>query len=61
VLAARFAAFAPGVTAILLGTASPEHLATAARAIADGPLSSLALDAIHAAHARVGAGWAGRI
>lgn len=61
VLAARFAAFAPGVTAILLGTASPDHLATAARAIADGPLPSPVVAAIHAAHARVGTGWAGRI
>jgi aryl-alcohol dehydrogenase-like predicted oxidoreductase len=60
-LAARFAAFAPGVSAILLGTASTEHLTRAARAIADGPLPPPALAAIQAAHARVGSGWPGRI
>lgn len=60
-LATRFSAFAPGVTAILLGTASPDHLVAAARAIAAGPLPPPVLTAIHAAHARVGSGWAGRI
>ena len=60
-LATRFAAFAPGVSAILLGTANNEHLSRAARAIADGPLPSPALAVIHAAHARVGSGWGGRI
>jgi aryl-alcohol dehydrogenase-like predicted oxidoreductase len=60
-LAARFAAFAPGVSAILLGTASPAHLTSVARAIAEGPLPSAVLASLHQAHARVGAGWAGRI
>ncbi|MGZ6132919.1 MAG: aldo/keto reductase [Myxococcaceae bacterium] len=60
-LAARFAAFSPGVSAILVGTASPAHLALAARAIAEGPLPDVVLDPIHAAHARAGQGWPGRI
>jgi len=59
--AARFAAFTPGVSAILLGTASPAHLASAAQAIAEGPLPEAVLASIHAAHARVGQGWVGRI
>jgi aryl-alcohol dehydrogenase-like predicted oxidoreductase len=60
-LAARFSAFAPGVTSILLGTATPAHLAAVARALADGPLPSPVLSAVHSAHARVGRGWTGRI
>lgn len=60
-VAARFSAFTPGVTSLLLGTASAEHLAAVARALADGPLPSPILSAIHAAHARIGRGWTGRI
>lgn len=60
-LAARFSAFAPGVSSILLGTASPEHLAAVAWALSDGPLPSPVLSAIQDAHARVGRGWTGRI
>jgi aryl-alcohol dehydrogenase-like predicted oxidoreductase len=60
-LAARFSAFAPGVGSILLGTASPEHLRSVARALDDGPLPATVLAAIHDAHARVGHGWTGRI
>ncbi len=60
-LAARFSAFAPGVTAILLGTASTEHLASVARALARGPLPGPFLAAIRAVHGRVGQGWTGRI
>ena len=60
-LAARFSAFAPGVSSILLGTASPAHLMAVARALEDGPLPSPVLAAIHAAHARVGRDWSGRI
>jgi aryl-alcohol dehydrogenase-like predicted oxidoreductase len=60
-LAARFTAFAPGVTSLLLGTASPGHLVAVARALADGPLSSPVLSGIQAAYARAGRGWAGRI
>ncbi len=61
VLAARFSAFAPGVTAILLGTASPGHLEAVARAIERGPLDAAQLGRIHAAHAAVGRAWPGRI
>ena len=60
-LAARFSAFAPGVASILLGTASPDHLLSVAGALEDGPLPAPMLAAIREAHARVGAGWAGRI
>src|SRR5262249_26280418 len=60
-VAARFSAFAPGVTSLLLGTASTGHLAAVARALADGPLPSPVLSAIYAAYARAGRGWTGRI
>lgn len=60
-LAARFTAFMPGVSSMLLGTASPGHLAAAARALAEGPLPAPVLAGIVAAHARVGRGWPGRI
>jgi aryl-alcohol dehydrogenase-like predicted oxidoreductase len=36
--AVRFAAFAPGVSAAIVGTASPEHLRAAAWAVERGPL-----------------------
>ena len=38
--AARFTAFSPGVTSILVGTTSLEHLARAVRAVERGPLAS---------------------
>ncbi|HET9036782.1 MAG TPA: aldo/keto reductase, partial [Myxococcaceae bacterium] len=60
-LAARFTAFAPGVTSILLGTASPAQLAAVARAVEEGPLPPAMLGSIRAAHERVGRGWPGRI
>ena len=60
-LASRFSAFAPGVTSILLGTASPGHLEAVARALADGPLDSPIRSTISAAWARAGRGWTGRI
>lgn len=60
-VAARFSAFAPGVTSLLLGTASTGHLAAVARALADGPLPSPVLSAVCAAYARCGRGWTGRI
>ncbi|HZJ53525.1 MAG TPA: aldo/keto reductase [Myxococcaceae bacterium] len=60
-LAARFSAFAPGVSSILVGTANPGHLGAVARALTDGPLPSPVLDSIRASHASVGRGWAGRI
>jgi aryl-alcohol dehydrogenase-like predicted oxidoreductase len=60
-VASRFSAFAPGVTSILLGTASAGHLVAVARAVADGALPSPVLSAICAAYARAGRGWTGRI
>ncbi|HTS81017.1 MAG TPA: aldo/keto reductase [Myxococcaceae bacterium] len=60
-LAARFSAYATGVTTILLGTASADHLASAVRAVAEGPLPVAMLSAIHDAYARAGRDWAGRI
>ena len=60
-LFARFAAFAPGVTAVLVGTASPEHLAAAAAAVERGPLPADHVAALRAAFAREGAAWEGRI
>lgn len=61
VLAARFAAFAPGVSAILLGTASPAHLASVAQALTQGPLPTSVCSTIQEAYTRAGAGWPGRI
>jgi aryl-alcohol dehydrogenase-like predicted oxidoreductase/predicted acetyltransferase len=57
----RFAAFAPGVDAILVGTASPAHLRAAVDAVARGPLDEDQLASLRAAWARAGAGWRGRI
>jgi aryl-alcohol dehydrogenase-like predicted oxidoreductase len=57
----RFAAFAPGVSSILLGTASPAHLAEGAAALEQGPLDPAHVAALRAAFARAGQGWAGRI
>jgi len=56
----RFAAFAPGVSAALVGTASPEHLAEAARAAEAGPLDAPRLSALRAAW-RASGGWGGRV
>lgn len=60
-LFARFAAFAPGVCSVLIGTASPAHLAEACEAAAQGPLAPPALAALRDAFARSGQGWTGRI
>ncbi len=58
----RFAAFAPGVTSILVGTASVDHLRAAAAAVAKGPLDPRVLEELRAAHASAGgATWPGRI
>jgi aryl-alcohol dehydrogenase-like predicted oxidoreductase len=60
-LFARFSAFAPGVSAVLLGTASSTHLAEVAAAVARGPLPAEEAAALRASFARVGRGWAGRV
>jgi len=59
--AIRFAAFQPGVTTALVGTASLEHLASAVRAAAEGPLPPVDAAALLSAFDRHGAAWAGVI
>ena len=60
-LFARFAAFAPGVSSMLVGTASPEHLRAALAAVKQGPLGPARVAGARRAFARVGAAWAGRV
>ncbi len=60
-LFARFAAFAPGVSAVLVGTGRPAHLAEVVSAIERGPLEPERAAALRAAWDRVGRGWAGRV
>ena len=60
-LFARFAAFAPGVSAILLGTSSPAHLAAASAAVAAGPLDPAFAAGLRLAWSRAGQGWGGRV
>jgi len=58
---ARFAAHAPGVSAVLVGTASPSHLAEIVEAVRCGPLADEEAMEARAAFARVGRDWTGRI
>ncbi len=60
-LFARFAAFSPGVSSILLGTSSVEHLQAAASAVEAGPLAAPLAAILRDGFARVGSGWAGRV
>ena len=57
----RFAAFAPGVGTMLVGTASAAHLLEAVAVVAKGPLEPGRVAELRAAFARAGAGWRGRI
>jgi aryl-alcohol dehydrogenase-like predicted oxidoreductase len=57
----RFAAFAPGVSAVLVGTASLAHLRDAAGAVEQGPLDPGRLASLRGAFAGVGRGWSGRV
>lgn len=57
----RFAAHAPGVSAVLVGTASATHLREAVHAVGDGPLPEEEVSAWRAAWGRAGRGWRGRI
>jgi aryl-alcohol dehydrogenase-like predicted oxidoreductase len=57
----RFAAFAPGVSSALVGTASASHLAEAVGAAEEGPLEPELAAALRAAWARAGLGWGGRV
>lgn len=60
-LFARFAAFAPGVSSILAGTASIAHLAETIDAVALGPLEAGLTAELRSAFSRLGAGWDGRV
>ncbi|HEX5044327.1 MAG TPA: aldo/keto reductase [Candidatus Polarisedimenticolaceae bacterium] len=60
-LAIRFAAHAPGVTAILVGTRSLERLARAVELAAAGPLPEARLDAMRARFRSCDAGWVGQV
>jgi len=57
----RFAAFAPGVSAVLVGTASLAHLRDAAGAVEKGPLDPGRLASLRGAFGGVGRGWSGRV
>jgi aryl-alcohol dehydrogenase-like predicted oxidoreductase len=57
----RFAAFAPGVGSMLVGTASAAHLLGAVSAVAKGPLEPARVAELRAAFARAGGDWRGRI
>jgi aryl-alcohol dehydrogenase-like predicted oxidoreductase/chorismate mutase len=57
--ALRFAAFSPGVHAVLVGTRAPARLEAAALALAAGPLPEAEVAALEEAWRRHGAGWRG--
>jgi aryl-alcohol dehydrogenase-like predicted oxidoreductase len=57
----RFAAFAPGVSALLVGTASAAHLLESVSAVEQGPLEIARAAEVRAAFAREGKAWSGRI
>lgn len=57
----RFTAHAPGVSSALVGTASAQHLAAAAKAVEHGPLDPSAHRRFTDAFSRAGAGWTGQI
>jgi len=60
-LALRFAAFAPGVSCVALGTTSLDHLRAAARHLDDGPLPDDVVARLRARFDAVGAAWPARI
>ena len=60
-LALRYAAYAPGVDCVIVGSTDPRHLERNKAAVAAGPLEQAQRDAIQAAFARVGAAWQGQI
>jgi aryl-alcohol dehydrogenase-like predicted oxidoreductase len=60
-LALRFAAYAPGVDCVIVGSTDPRHLERNKAVVATGPLEPGQRDAILAAFARVGAAWQGQI
>ncbi len=58
--AMRFAAFAPGVSSAIVGTASAEHLATAVAAVERGPLPADEVERWRRAFASHAAEWRGQ-
>lgn len=60
-VALRFAAFAGGVSAALVGTTSPAHLADAVAAVSRGPLEAALLGRLEDAWRAHGAQWRGVI
>ena len=60
-LALRFAAHAPGVTAILVGTRSLERLRRAVDVVAEGPLPEARVEALRARFRACDAGWEGQV
>lgn len=61
VLFTRFAAHAPGVSAVLIGTASLPHLKEAIAAVEQGPLDSRVVASLRSAYAAAGRSWSGRV
>jgi aryl-alcohol dehydrogenase-like predicted oxidoreductase len=59
--AARFAAFAPGVSSVIFGTGSLPHLRELLAAVEKGPLSPETLSRARAAFAQHDQGWVGQI
>jgi aryl-alcohol dehydrogenase-like predicted oxidoreductase len=57
----RFAAHSPGVSAILVGTGSPGHLAEAVTFFGRGSLDPAVASALRTAFLRVGSHWTSRI
>lgn len=60
-LAARFAAFQPGVSVAIVGTAQPAHVSRAAAAVAKGPLPDARASLIREAFRRHDRGWVGQV
>jgi aryl-alcohol dehydrogenase-like predicted oxidoreductase len=60
-LAIRFAAFQPGVSVAIAGTAQPAHLLRSARAVAAGALPDEQARAIREAFRRSDRGWVGQV
>ena len=60
-VALRFSAFAPGVSAILVGTSSAAHLRADARIVEKGPLPADVTQALRASFAAHGAEWRGEV
>lgn len=60
-LCARFAAYAEGVSSMLVGTARPEHIAEVAGWVRAGPLPDALTASLRAAFTREDRGWTGQV